>query len=197
MENSGFKKEEALAKLDEIDIKNINQYGFIKERYPYSLGKTYEYFSQKKGKEINPDLKEKIEDLGWQVFKKIPELVDGVYQVLDILSPKYFLILATLGDPQVQEKKVQLTGLKKYFSVIYVLKYKNVEEYLNILKEQKLDKKDTWIVGNSVRSDLNPGLKVGLNCILIPTLTWKFEEEQPLSEKYLKIDSLKELLNYL
>jgi putative hydrolase of the HAD superfamily len=77
------------------------------------------------------------------------------------------------------------------------LKYKNVEEYLNILKEQKLDKKDTWIVGNSVRSDLNPGLKVGLNCILIPILTWKFEEEQPLSEKYLKIDSLKELLNYL
>jgi putative hydrolase of the HAD superfamily len=193
----GFKEEEVLIKLDEIDIKNINQYGFIKERYPYSLGKTYEYFSQKKGKEINPDLKEKIEDLGWQVFKKIPELVDRVYQVLDILSQKYFLILATLGDPQVQEKKVQLTGLKKYFSVIYFLKYKNVEEYLNILKEQKLDKKDTWIVGNSVRSDLNPGLKVGLNCILIPILTWKFEEEQPLSEKYLKIDSLKELLNYL
>lgn len=193
----GFKEEEVLIKLGEIDIKNINQYGFIKERYPYSLGKTYEYFSQKKGKEINPDLKEKIEDIGWQVFKKIPELVDGVCQVLDILSQKYFLILATLGDPQVQEKKVQLTGLKKYFSVIYVLKYKNVEEYLNILKEQKLDKKDTWIVGNSVRSDLNPGLKVGLNCILIPILTWKFEEEQPLSEKYLKIGSLKELLNYL
>jgi len=52
MENSGFKKEEALAKLDEIDIKNINQYGFIKERYPYSLGKTYEYFSQKKEKRL-------------------------------------------------------------------------------------------------------------------------------------------------
>ncbi len=45
----GFKEEEVLIKLDEIDIKNINQYGFIKERYPYSLGKTYEYFSQKKG----------------------------------------------------------------------------------------------------------------------------------------------------
>jgi len=27
MENSGFKKEEALAKLDEIDIKNIHQHG--------------------------------------------------------------------------------------------------------------------------------------------------------------------------
>lgn len=48
----GFKEEEVLIKLDEIDIKNINQYGFIKERYPYSLGKTYEYFSQKKEKRL-------------------------------------------------------------------------------------------------------------------------------------------------
>lgn len=197
MGNSGFKKEEALAKLDEIDIKNIHQYGFVKERYPYSLGKTYEYFSQKNGKEIIPELKKKIEELGWQVFRQIPELVDGVYQVLDTLSQKYFLILATLGDPKVQEKKVRLTGLKKYFSIIYVLRYKNAKEYQNILTEHKLDKRDTWIVGNSVRSDLNPGLKLGLNCILIPTLTWKFEEEEPLSENYLQLDSLKEVLNYL
>ena len=197
MENSGFKKEEALVKLDEIDIKNIYQHGFAKERYPYSLGKTYEYFAQKNGKEIDPELKKKIEELGWQVFRQIPELVGGVYQVLDILIKKYFLILATLGDPQVQEKKLQLTDLKKYFSAVYVLRYKNVEEYQNILTEHKLDKKDTWIIGNSVRSDLNPGLKLGLNCILIPTLTWKFEEEVPLSENYLQLDSLKEVLNYL
>jgi len=162
MENSGFKKEEALAKLDEIDIKNIQQHGFMKERYPHSLGKTYEYFSQKNGKEINPELKKNIEELGWEVFRQIPELVDGVYRVLDILSKKYFLILATLGDSQVQRKKLKLTDLKKYFSAIYVLKYKSVEEYQNILTEHKLDKKDTWIVGNSVRSDLNPGLKLGI-----------------------------------
>ena len=197
MENFGFKKEEALVKLDEIDIKNIHQHGFAKERYPYSLGKTYEYFSQKNGKEINPELKKKIEEIGWQVFRKIPELVDGVYQVLDSLSQKYFLILATLGDPQVQDKKMQLADLKKYFSAVYILRYKNVEEYQNILTEHKLDKKDTWIVGNSVRSDLNPGLKLGINCILIPCISWKFEEEEPLSKNYLQLGSLEDILNYL
>jgi len=197
MEKAGFKKEEALAKLDEIDIKNIHQHGFVKERYTYSLGNTYEYFSQKNGKKIIPELKKQIEELGWQVFRQIPELVDGVYQVLDTLSQEYFLILATLGDPQVQKKKLRLTSLKEYFSAIYILKYKNVDEYQNILTKHKLDKKDTWIIGNSVRSDLNPGLKLGLNCILIPTLTWKFEEEEPLSGNYLQLDSLKEVLDYL
>ncbi|GAG65963.1 unnamed protein product [marine sediment metagenome] len=190
-------REEYREALQAFEEEGLGDGWFQKERYPYSLGKTYEYFSQKNGKEINPELKKKIEELGWQVFRQIPELVDGVYQVLDILSKKYFLILATLGDPQVQGKKLQLTDLKKYFSAVYVLRYKNVEEYQNILTEHKLDKKDTWIIGNSVRSDLNPGLKLGLNCILIPTLTWKFEEEEPLSENYLKLDSLKEVLNYL
>jgi putative hydrolase of the HAD superfamily len=197
MRELGFNSEESLSKLDEVDISYIKEYGFVKERYPLSLGKTYEYFCKINGEKINPVLKKKIEDIGWQVFRQIPELVDGVYQILDTLGKKYFLILATLGDPQVQDKKVQLSGLKKYFSEIYVLKHKNVEEYKNILKEHNLNKKDTWIIGNSVRSDLNPGLKLGINCILIPYLSWKFEEEEPLSENYLQLNSLEEVLNYL
>jgi len=197
MQELGFSSEESLIKLDEVDINYIKEYGFVKERYPLSLGKTYEYFSQKNRKEINSELKKKIEEIGWEVFRQIPELVDGVYRVLDILSKKYFLILATLGDPQVQEEKVRVSGLKKYFSEIYILKHKNVEEYQNILKEHNLNKKDTWIIGNSVRSDLNPGLKLGINCILIPYLSWKFEEEEPLSENYLQLVSLEEVLNYL
>jgi putative hydrolase of the HAD superfamily len=193
----GFNGEEFLIKLDEIDINHIKHYGFVKERYPLSLGKTYEYFIKKNNKKIDLEVKKKIENIGWEVFRQVPELVDGVYRVLNFLSKKYFLILATLGDAQVQEEKVKLTGLKKYFSEIYVLKYKNVEEYQNILKKHNLNKKETWIVGNSVRSDLNPGLKLGINCILIPHLSWKFEEEKPMSRNYLQLNSLIELLEYL
>ena len=60
MKDFGFKKKEVLAKLDEIDIKNVFQYGFAKERYPYSLGETYEYFSQKNGEKVDFDLKKKL-----------------------------------------------------------------------------------------------------------------------------------------
>jgi putative hydrolase of the HAD superfamily len=196
MQELGFNSEESLAKLDEVDISYIKECGFMKERYPLSLGKTYEYFCKINSEKINPVLKKKIEDIGWQVFRQIPELVDGVYQILDILSKKYFLILATLGDPQVQEEKVRLSGLKKYFSEIYVLKHKHVEEYQNILRKHNLDKKDTWIIGNSVRSDLNPGLKLGINCILIPYLSWKFEEEEPLSEQIDKQIKISEIFKY-
>jgi len=197
MEKSGFNGEASLNKLDEIDISYIKNYGFVKERYPYSLGRTYEYFCKKNDKKIDLTIKEQAEAIGWQVFKQIPELVDGVNDVLDFLRQKYFLILATLGDPRVQKEKIILTGLKKYFSGIHILKFKNVEEYKSIIVKYQLSKDETWIIGNSVRSDLNPGLKLGLNCILIPYLSWKFEDERPLSRNYLELNHLKEILKYL
>jgi putative hydrolase of the HAD superfamily len=53
MQELGFNSEESLIKLDEIDIKNIQQHGFTKERYPYSLRKTYEYFCKINGEKIS------------------------------------------------------------------------------------------------------------------------------------------------
>lgn len=186
-----------LEKLDEIDISHIMEQGFAKERYPFSLIKTYHYYSEKVGKKINPAIEKKVADIGWKVFRKVPECVEGAEQVLSILKKRYFLVLATLGDPEIQAQKIAHSGLKPYFSAIYILNYKNIDEYQRILEEHNLNKKETWIVGNSVRSDLNPGLRLGLNCILIPSSTWKFEEEEPISDQYIQINALTEILNYL
>lgn len=197
MSKLGFSANEVLDKLDEIDIGHITQQGFTKERYPYSLVKTYHYYIEKIGCKIDEKIEQQIADIGWQVFKKIPDRVDGVEVVLTNLRNRYFLILATLGDPEIQQKKILHSGLKAYFSAIYILRHKNVEEYQQILKEHKLKKEETWIIGNSVRSDLNPGLRLGLNCILIPAVTWKFEEEKPISDNYIQLNSLTEVLDYL
>lgn len=193
----GFCGETALNKLDEIDISYIEKFGFIKERYPLSMGKTYEFFCNKNNEKIDTDTKNQIEDIGWQVFREVPELVEDAFFVLQELCKKYFLILATLGDPRVQDEKIKLTGLEKYFSDVNILKFKNVEEYQAIITKHHLAKKETWLIGNSVRSDLNPGLKLGLNCILIPYLSWKFEDEKPISDNYLKLSVLKDVLSYL
>ena len=193
----GFAENEVLEKLDEIDIRHISQQGFAKERYPFSLIKTYHYYCKKAGRKIDQEIEKKISDIGWKVFRQIPEQVEGADWVLENLKNRYFLILATLGDPEVQHHKIIHSGLKSYFSAIYVLNYKTVDEYQKIIKKHQLDIEETWLIGNSVRSDLNPGLKLGLNCILIPAATWKFEEEKPISDQYIQVDYLSEILNYL
>ncbi len=197
MSELGFSGQEVLEKLDEIDIGHITEQGFAKERYPLSLVKTYHYFCQKFGKKIEVQREKEITSIGWQVFQQIPELVEGVDLVLTNLKNRYHLILATLGDPEIQQQKIIQTGLKNYFNAIYVLNYKTAEEYLQILKNHDLKKEETWIIGNSVRSDLNPGLQLGLNCILIPASTWKYEEEKPISTQFIQLNSLIEVLTYL
>ena len=197
MSRLGFPKNEVLEKLDEIDIAHITKQGFAKERYPFSLIKTYHYYIKKAGRKIDPKIEELVAGIGWKVFRQVPERVKGVDEVLNQVKKRFFLILATLGDPEIQHKKILHSGLKSYFSAIYVLKHKTIEEYQQILEEHKLNKEETWIIGNSVRSDLNPGLRLGLNCILIPASTWKFEEEKPFSDQYIQINALTEILEYL
>ncbi|MBP8717508.1 MAG: HAD family hydrolase [Candidatus Caldatribacteriota bacterium] len=197
MSSLGFPREEVLEKLDEIDIKHIQEQGFAKERYPLSLIKTYHYYCECSGEKIDLQTEKEIAAIGWKVFQQIPEQVEGADLVLNNLKGRYLLILATLGDPEIQHQKIRYSGLQSYFSAIYVLNYKTAEEYLQIIKQHNLKKEKTWIIGNSIRSDLNPGLELGLNCILIPAPTWKFEEEKPISNHYLQLKSLVEVLNYL
>ncbi|HNR64886.1 MAG TPA: HAD family hydrolase [Atribacterota bacterium] len=197
MSQLGFPVDEALEKLDEIDIGHINEQGFSKERYPLSLVKTYHHFCHRFGKKIYKKTEKEIGNIGRDVFQQIPEPVEGVDLVLNNLKERYFLILATLGDPEIQHRKINHSGLKDYFQAIYVLNYKTADEYLQILVKHNLNREKTWIIGNSIRSDLNPGLQLGLNCILIPAVTWVFEEEKPISEHYLKLNSLVEVLKHL
>ena len=193
----GFSGEAVLDKLDEIDIAHITSQGFAKERYPKSLVKTYHYYIQQAGQKVDPEIEKKISDIGWNVFNKIPPNVNDAEFVLEKLQKRYQLILATLGDPEIQYQKLAGSGLRPYFSSVYVLGYKSPEEYRHIIQEQNLDRKETWLIGNSVRSDLNPGLKLGLNCILIPAETWKFEEEHPVSNQYIEVNALIKVLDYL
>jgi len=197
MSGLGFPANEVLEKLDEIDIGHIHEQGFAKERYPLSLVKTYHYYNKKHGKKIDLEIEKKIADIGWNVFQQVPQRVEGVERILNYLKDSYFLILATLGDSEVQHKKIISSELKPFFSAIYILNYKTVEEYQQILDNHNLKKEDTWLIGNSVRSDLNPGLKLGLNCILIPVSTWIFEEEKPISDQYIRLNSLSEIFDYL
>ena len=57
-----------------------------------------------------------ILDIGKNMINKPVELLDGVEEVLETLSKKYRLIVATKGDLLDQERKLEKSGLTDYFS---------------------------------------------------------------------------------
>jgi putative hydrolase of the HAD superfamily len=89
------------------------------------------------------------------------------------------LILVTKGDFKEQTRKVQRSGLEKYFSSVEVVSEKDHLVYLDLVKQHRLASGRTWMVGNSPKSDINPALRAGLNAVFVPhNDTWILEHEE-------------------
>ncbi|TEB06963.1 hypothetical protein Psch_00498 [Pelotomaculum schinkii] len=113
------------------------------------------------------------------------------------LSGRYPLLLATKGEPAVQNLRVEQSGLARWFDKVYVLNEKNAAAYTSIALEQKIKPPLSWVVGNSMKSDINPALQAGFNCIFIHhPHTWDFEDEEPLGG-HISVDSLTSILEFI
>lgn len=193
MVSLGFPLDEVLEKLNLLDIENVRLCGgFLKECFPRAMAQTYDYFCRVKGIVPNPAVRKSAEEIGWWVFDQRPEPVSGACDILDGLSfgGRYELILATKGDPEIQWQRIEDSGLKKYFKKVYVLKDKTKLEYELIARWHGFDPGCSWVVGNSIKSDINPGIMSGYNCIYIPNrYTWSYEMEEPLG-KYITLETL-------
>ena len=182
MTGMGFPDEEVLETLNQFDIKNVRLYGgFLKDCFPRALGETYEHYCKAFGRDYNPVLRKEVEDLGWWVFEQPARPIQGAEEVLGRLHGRFPLLLATKGDPVVQKERVEGSGLSRWFDKVYVLIDKNMTAYRNIALEQGIRPPTSWVVGNSMKSDINPALKAGFKCIYIPhPHTWDFEDEEPV-----------------
>ena len=75
-----------------------------------------------------------------------------------------------------QSGKIGRSGLKDYFSAIEIVAEKDAATYRALLEKYALVPGETWMVGNSPKSDINPALAAGLNAVFVPHAeTWVLE----------------------
>lgn len=200
MANLGFPLNDVLASLDRNDIENVKRCGgYLKECFPRAMTQTYRHFCRLQGKEPDPSMCRRVESIGWWVFDQKPVPVQAAEKILKELSAggEYKIILATKGDPSIQWKRIKDSGLVDYFDRIYVLQDKTTKQYQQIAAWQQLDIGQSWVIGNSIKSDVNPAIRAGFNSIFIPNKhTWHYEMEEPL-DGYITLDSLEEVLDLL
>jgi putative hydrolase of the HAD superfamily len=186
MEEFGFPGKEALEVLNRFDISNVLKCGgFHKECFPNALAQTFEYYCELYGMTVCPVTRQWMTDLGWQVFEQPVELIHGAEDIVAALSSLMPLFLATKGDWEIQSKRLEASGLTGYFKKTYIVPDKTHQEYAEIAAKNYLNPKISWVIGNSMKGDINPGLKGGFNCIHVyHRNTWDFEEEQPIGKFY-------------
>lgn len=142
-----------------------------------------------------------ILDLGKKMISHPVELLDGVEEVLQNLEKKYRLIVLTKGDLLDQERKLERSGLSRYFHHVEVLSDKKEGNYKNLLDHLEIPVNNFLMVGNSLKSDVIPILNIGGMAVHVPFhTTWAHEmvsEEEERVNNHLKLNSIRHILKYL
>lgn len=183
--------------LNEADIANVNATGHLaKECFPRAMRQTYEYFCRLDGKKADEKIGVMLEKIGWSVYDIKPQWVSDARETLTALQGKVKLILFTQGDTDIQKKRLDNQGVLQFFEGYRITPVKNTDAYRNLLKDFQINAADSWMVGNSIRADVNPAIKAGLQAAHYQMAGWEFEIAEPCGE-YRIIHKLTEVLELI
>lgn len=178
--------------MDNLDLYGYGVKGFMLSMIESALDLSNGKVSQKTISEIL--------NLGKKMITHPVELLDGVEEVLSKLEGKYRLIVLTKGDLLDQERKLEKSGLSKYFHHVEVLSEKKEANYSNLLEHLKINVDEFLMIGNSLKSDVLPILNIGAKAVHVPFhTTWIHEmvAETEQVNDHLKLNSIKDILKYL
>ena len=121
-------------------------------------------------------------ELGKGVLQHPVELLPGIRAAVEAVAAKYEVVLITKGDLFHQEKKVAQSGLADLFRRIEIVSEKDAVTYRRVLGEFDLQPAQFAMVGNSLRSDIEPVLRLGGWGVHMPYhVTWAHELENGLA----------------
>jgi len=158
-----------------IDKEAVKEKGFSSDRFPNSCKKTYKKICETLGIEDSEGV-DIAYQIGCSVFNgdnwKKEGLLDGAEETLDFLvAQNDKLVLLTKGDVKIQRRKFEVLNLNKWFRDWHIVE-RNKDE---VLKTYLDCQPQLWHVGNSIRSDIEPSLKLGIKTIYLPCETWAYE----------------------
>ena len=160
--------------LLETETRNIPFYGYGIKSFGLSMIETAIKISE--GNIEGSGIK-KILDVIHEMVQTRIEVLTGVYDTLKILFPDYKLMMITKGDMLDQERKLEQSGLRDFFSVIEVVNHKDTAVYRKILEKNKILAQEFLMIGNSLRSDVLPVSALGAYGVLINHhITWEHEK---------------------
>lgn len=166
--------ESTLDAIHKKEIDNLEIYGYGAKGFMISMIETA--LEESKGNVSSEDLN-KIIEMGRGLINEPIVLIDGVEETLEKLtSAGLKLIVATKGDLLDQQRKLNNSGLEKYFDHIEIMSYKSEDDYLDLLKHLDVQPNEFMMIGNSMKSDILPILNLGGYGVHVPFhTTWAHE----------------------
>jgi len=131
--------------------------------------------------------------LGKDILRHPVELLDGIREAVAEVAKECRVVLITKGDLFHQEAKVAASGLGELFHRIEIVSEKDESAYRRVLSEFSVQPGRFLMVGNSLRSDIEPVLELGGWGLHMPYhVTWAHEASHgvdPGHPRLLRVDA--------
>jgi len=123
-------------------------------------------------------------------------LFEGTIEVLDYLSPKYEMHIITNGFEEIQTKKMEKSGIKKYFDKIITsesagVKKPNPRIFDYALQSANAKAEHSIMIGDNYEADVQGALNMSMRAIFCNF------DMQSVGENILSINHLTELKDHL
>jgi putative hydrolase of the HAD superfamily len=151
-------------------------------------------------REVNLIDKNLSETFGKEYVRLSPEkkkLIPYSFEVLEYLKPKYNLFLVTNGFKEVQKKKLEVTGLDKFFTKVFTSEEvgynKPHPEYFKyVLSQTNSCVQDSIVIGDDIEVDIK-----GANYHKLDTIWLNNNGHDATHKVSYEIKSLSEIMNIL
>jgi putative hydrolase of the HAD superfamily len=184
--------------LDELEVENIRYYGYGIKSFALSM---IEAAIQMTNGEVRGEDIDKIIGFSKEMMDEELQLLDGVQETLDALYSNYPLMMITKGDLFEQHQKIARSGIDHFFDVIEVVADKNIEVYRSLLKTHKINPSEFLMIGNSLRSDIHPVVRLGAKAVYVPYQnTWSHEnqlEETLDQDDYYVVEQINQVVDLI
>lgn len=182
-------------RLNQAEREHIITHGYGTVNFTRSLVKTFEASLPSGG---DGAVQTRVRELALGILNHPLELLEGVPETLAYLSGRHRLYLVTKGNHEEQSAKIDSSRLRSYFLGVEILAEKDTSAFRRLLEKHSLVADDTWMIGNSPRSDINPAISAGMNAVYIPhPHTWILEHEEPVRHpRLLEVERFSDLRSH-
>jgi putative hydrolase of the HAD superfamily len=195
LDHHEYTPDQVRSALNAVERETILAHGYGLTSFTRSLVATYERLSPGSVTEHNLL---RVRSFARFIAEQEIELLPGVSETLADLATRHRLILMTKGNQAEQADKLARSGLAAHFSAVEIVAEKDPATYRAVIVRHELTPHTSWMVGNSIKSDINPALAAGLHAVfLFHKDTWVLEhaalDPAPDGQHLLELDSFAKL----
>lgn len=189
MEQAGFDADVAIDMLyNRVDPGMRAKHGLGPRRMEPSFVATYRQLCEMHGVAVDEDVAERAGQLGRACYGA-PPTFDGALDALRRLSSELPTIVYTQsGDIEYQLECVRGAGIVDIVREdrVHVCGHKDADAFRHTIETYGVqDAAAAWMIGNSIRSDINPALEAGANAILVETVDpWEYDLVEPVADTF-------------